>query len=176
MKVGMGIMFEPREIPKEILINGIIAALDRLYESDVYLIANKPFVRRESTSEQGLVFRFGIYLQDYLDNETFLNGYHLDMEYNRMIDAKKTQSSFKTGSYPDLIIHARGSNDYNLLLIECTTWWDSDVYLKQQDILRLKELTQNTSKYHFALGAYIAFEKSRSIQKWFVNGKEINSI
>ncbi len=168
-------MFEPREIPKEILINGIISALDRLYESDQYLIANKPFVHRENLSEQGLIFRFGIYLQEYMDRETFLNGYNLDMEYNRMLDAKKTQSSFKSGTFPDLVIHVRGSNDYNLLVMECTTWWDSDVYLKQQDILRLKELTQNSAR-NFTLGAYIAFEKSRSIQKWFINGKEINSI
>jgi hypothetical protein len=168
-------MFEPREIPKEILINAIIASLGRLYQSDQYLITNKPFVNRENLSEQGLIFRFGIYLQEYMDNETFLNGYHLDMEYNRMIDAKKTQSSFKSGTYPDLIMHVRGSNDYNLLIMECTTWWDSDVYLKQQDMLRLKELTQLSARA-FAMGAYIAFEKNRSIQKWFMNGKEISSI
>ncbi|MEI6100595.1 MAG: hypothetical protein WCP73_02045 [Eubacteriales bacterium] len=169
-------MFEPREIPKEILINGIIDSLDHLYAEDIYLISNKPFTHKENQSEQGLIFRFGIYLQDYIRKETFLNGYHLDLEYNRVADAKKTQSSFKNGTYPDLIIHTRGNNDCNLLVIECTTWWDSDVYLKQQDILRIKELTQQSSKYHFALGAYIAFEKNRSIQKWFINGKEINSI
>ena len=169
-------MFEPRQIPKEILINGIITALDRLYENDSYLIINKPFVHKENPSEEGLIFRFGIYLQAYMDNETFLQGYHLDMEYNRIQDAKKTQSSFKHASYPDLIIHERGSNDYNLLIMECTTWWDSDVYLKQQDILRIKELTQHSCNHHFAIGSYIAFEKNRSIQKWFINGKETSSI
>ena len=104
------------------LENIIKQALDRLYKNDSYLIFNQPAGSTKDchVSERGIVFRFGLYFYELLneiDND-FFNELSLDVEYNRNFYEKKTLYSFTNGTFPDMIIHKRSSNDCNFLVLE----------------------------------------------------------
>jgi len=107
---------------KERLQQKVMQALDMLYERDKYLISNnKNGNRNNHVSERAIVFRFGIYLEEVLKCDSEFAKYNLDSEYNRNIDAKKQLPERENGVYPDLILHKRGSNDDNILVIEIKT-------------------------------------------------------
>ena len=72
-------------------------------------------------SERGIVFRFGIYLDKL--KLPVLHEYDIDVEYDRNIDCKKCVPGWENGCYPDIIIHKRGTNTDNLLILEFKTWW-----------------------------------------------------
>ena len=56
--------------------------------------------------------------QQILDEKKLFSEYNLDCEYNRNGSKPKKIISLKQNVYPDLIIHQRGSNDMNLLVME----------------------------------------------------------
>lgn len=75
--------------------------------------------------------------------------YNLDSEYNRNKADKKFLPSWKSGCYPDIIIHKRGSNDDNFLVIEFKTWWNSE---QSDDKQKIKEFcTSDTYRYKYGI-------------------------
>lgn len=108
----------------EELTGAINSCLDKLYENDSYLILNYSKDEPNHVSERSIVFRFGIYFEEFVREK--LPSYNLDSEYNRNKADKKFLPSWKSGCYPDIIIHKRGSNDDNFLVIEFKTWWNSE--------------------------------------------------
>lgn len=116
---------------KERLNSCIESALDLLYQNDWHLIrhpvggGNK---NRSHISERACVFRFGVYF-DFLFRQMIPYHYHIDVEYNRNLENVKTlpqngTSGAKKACIPDFIVHQRGNNDNNLLIIEFKTWWE----------------------------------------------------
>ena len=91
------------------ILTMINEALNKLYECDSYLINNK-------VNERSIVFKFGYYFQCLL-NESSFSSYNLDCEYNKNYSDPKRTVSFPKGTYPDIVVHKRGSNEANLLLI-----------------------------------------------------------
>ena len=65
---------------------------------------------------------FCLYLNKYIDSNKLLKKYDLDTEYNRDIEGFKRLANRPNGWYPDLILHKRGSNENNILIIECKGW------------------------------------------------------
>ena len=87
----------------EILEKLIDRALDQLYQEDSYLIKN-------GVHERSIVFRFAHYLQNLMDESNELKEFDLDLEYNKNgIFAKRIPARIR-GTFPDLIIHKRGTN------------------------------------------------------------------
>ena len=139
-------------------------ALKMLYQKDYYLIRNRPRGSRNDchVSERGIVFRFGIYLQQLL-NETSFKEFSVDVEYNRNAYEKKMLPSFKYGTFPDLILHKRGSNEGNILVLEFKTWWN---LCTKEDVKKVKQFMDPKGKYRYFMGASIVLEKEGFNINW----------
>ena len=161
---------------KKVLTTALKFAQLDLYNKDQYLIVRKTDLSNEEIhlSERSIVFRFALYLFNRLQNSD-LYYYDLDCEYNRNIDLEKKYHSNNgeiLGCYPDIIIHKRGTNDDNLLVIEVKTWWNSNT---DHDEDKLRDLTKQTSDYRYEYGLSITLGKDENSvkMKWFQNGVEI---
>lgn len=90
-------------------------ALDKFFERDAHLLT-------ANTSERSMSHRIAVYLAEQIE------GYDVDCEYNRDgINAKELNLPVEGVSsdddeavtvFPDIIVHRRGNNDHNLLVIE----------------------------------------------------------
>lgn len=143
-------------------------ALIKLYEKDAYLILSHPQNNKEDShvSERGIVFRFGIYLQMLLSESQFTD-YNIDVEYNRNMYKKKTLPSYANGTFPDLIVHKRGSNQDNILILEFKTWWNRDT---REDIKKIKQFMAPDGNYRYKMGASIVLEREKYIINWIDEG------
>lgn len=134
-------------------------SLKMLYEKDKELFeftSIDPLV-----SERCLTFRLG----DYLRNEFI--GYDVDSEYNRHLKNIKEIEGINV--FPDLIIHKRLKDEYNLLWIEIKKKQENC----KNDIERLKKVTIN--EYLYKYGAMIILEKQKPKVFYYKNGNEVGS-
>ena len=162
----------------ERLMKYVDLSLDTVYEKDLHLILNKAGTgagkdEHHHVGERSIVFRFAHYLQNLLDKDDILSRYHLDCEYNRNGALVKSLPSFPNGVYPDVILHKRGKNDSNLMVIEIKTHWNRK---QSTDKSKIREFTEKSGKYAFVLGMTILVEKKRDlvhICKYY-DGKELN--
>lgn len=141
-------------------------ALEELYEKDKYLIQTEPDIKDEKeyhVSERGIVFRFGIYLNNIMSQIEHLKGYHIDTEFNRNINLKKTIPSRPDGVYPDLIIHKRGTNKNNLIVIEIKTWWNKNI---SEDKIKIKEFMDINGAYKYKFGLSILIKEIKPELNW----------
>lgn len=130
------------------IILAIQSALTVLYVHDIYLIDHK-------VNERTIVNRFSIYLQEEL-NERGFSDFNMDVEYNRDHSDIKRTVRFSRGTYPDVIVHRRGSNEYNLCVIEFKPWWRSNT---ERDISKLIDFTSQDGKYKYSLGLSITLDR-----------------
>ncbi len=152
-------------IEKSLLYKLVNDALDELYENDSYLISNHNNGYNH-VSERGIVFRFGIYFEKIVKKN--LPGYNLDSEYNRNNGLIKKLPNRKNGSFPDIIVHKRGTNSDNLLVLEFKTWWNSDI---GEDVRKIKEFCDKEGTYRFYTGAVICLERVREeVMIWHIEG------
>ncbi len=91
------------------------AAVDCLLERDVHLL-------QYNVSERSITHKLGCYLQEQFP------GWDVDCEYNRNHDLQKrlglppkdgeSDEPEEQSVFPDVIVHRRGGNDHNLLVVE----------------------------------------------------------
>lgn len=129
----------------------IESALNQLYQEDIYLINN-------GVHERSIVFRFAHYLQNQMDNTPALKEYNLDFEYNKNGRFSKRIPARLRGAFPDLIVHKRGTNECNLLIIEFKTWWDSDT---SKDEEKLHQFVDPFGEYGYCAGKSIVLAEVR---------------
>ena len=152
----------------KVLDNLINQALDMLYEKDMHLIMNcaedtRGKDERHHVGERAIVFRFAHYLQNLIDDDGGFKEYNLDCEYNRNGAECKALPSFPNGTYPDIIIHKRGSNEHNLLVAEFKTYWNCDI---SNDKQKLFEFTDSKGRYKFKKGiSFVLTDKRESVQR-----------
>lgn len=167
-----------RKNRKDILNKLLNDAISDLYKLDSYLIIHSDIsgngAENIHSSERSIVTKYETYLQNRIKNSIFEN-YNIDCEYNRNIDLEKKYHSNNgdiLGCYPDIIIHKRGTNDDNLIVIEVKTWWNTNT---KHDEDKLRHFTNQTSDYRYEYGLSITFGKDEDsvIMKWFQDGKEI---
>lgn len=139
-------------------------AVHDLYLNDFNLLfrAEVQRNRNDHVSERSIVFRLGIYLQNYISKDIILQRYDLDSEYNRNGYRPKILPSWPNGAYPDLIIHKRGSNLDNLLVIECKGGWSED---NDQDRIKIKELME-ADEFRYMFGLLLTFQESSPTFEW----------
>lgn len=149
-----------------IIKDAVQEALAKLYEKDSYLIVNHPCGNSIDfhVSERGIVFRFGIYLQELIAKTPF-SSLNLDVEYNRNMYEKKMLPSFANGTFPDLIIHKRGSNDHNILILEFKTWWNHDTTDDEKKIAQFMDVN---GSYQYKIGASILLNQNDYVIKWII--------
>ena len=154
-------------------LNKIInKSLDLLYKKDKYLIDNSPIGYTtldglHHVGERSIVFRFAYYMQRMIEEDTDLSVYNFDCEYNRNGVNKKELPSFPDGVYPDIIIHNRGNNNNNLLVIEVKTYWNSDT---AKDEKKIRELMSKSGEYKFKFGVSLLIGRTREdVKVKFIN-------
>ena len=141
----------------DVLLN---EALNNLYTKDEYLIDNRPICNEKSgnhhVGERAIVFRLAHYMQNIIDDTPLLADYVLDCEYNRNGMCAKKLPSFPNGVYPDIIIHNRGDNDHNLLVMEVKTYWNPNNYTDKR---KIREFLNVSGEYHFSFGISLTIER-----------------
>ena len=143
-------------------------AFIKLYTNDRHLIYNTPIANRldkdnHHVGERSIVFRFAHYLQNLIGDDIEFKDYDLDCEYNRNGPETKSLPSFPNGTYPDLIIHKRGTNEHNLLIMEFKTYWNSD---QSQDIIKIREFLDQNGEYKFKYGVSVLIDISTPKINW----------
>ena len=133
---------------QQLLYQLINQSLDDLYRNDEYLISHK-------ASERDLTFHFTTYFKDHM-RTTSIAQYNVDCEYNRDGDDSKQIDGDKV--YPDFIVHRRGSNEDNLLIIEFKTWWNPN---KTNDIEKLKNMMNEQYRYKYKYAYSIVLAPTR---------------
>lgn len=149
-----------------------------LWDNDKYLLSI-------GASERSITHRLAIYL------EKEFRGLNVDCEYNREGDEPKRYREIvdqinKAGinaddteaktSFPDIIVHKRGNNKDNLLVIEVKKYRGNHTGIDEKDKSKLEALTtvnQLNYKYGIALQIPVNGESTISIL-WFAQGKEID--
>ena len=132
--------------------NLIIDSLDLLSSNDSILIVNRA---REETINHRLAY----YLEQLLVNYN-INEHNVDVEYDKSLRDPKRMNGERIR--PDITIHKRNSNDYNLLYIEAKKGYSTkkdkekvrnslqEPYLYQYSLL----LSYNPTRQFFTLNFY----------------------
>ena len=130
-------------------------SLDLLYSKDKKIFKN-------DLCERCIAFRFGLYFYQIMQEEKY-SDYDIDMEYNRHYANIKYTQKLKNGTYPDLIVHKRNTDENNLLVIEFKKWKKNYTIkrLIKDDITKLKEFVDRQGEYSYSYGASILFAKER---------------
>ncbi|MCE4065777.1 hypothetical protein LXM63_11785 [Chryseobacterium gleum] len=127
----------------------IIFALTKLYNQDISLIERQ-------AHERSSVFRFGLYFSEIIAQTSFGadNELTIDFDYNRNGENIKDMAGFnpKHGIFPDIVLHHRGFNDKNIVVIEFKGHWSG----KGRDDEKLKGFTSEiVNDYHYGLGVFV---------------------
>jgi hypothetical protein len=131
-------------------IKGAIAsALERVYTRDFSLIERQ-------AHERSCAFRFGLYFSEIAALTSFGTNTELtiDFDYNRNLGNVKNMTGFNPthGILPDIILHHRGFNDQNVVVIEFKGHWSGN----GRDDEKLRGFTsQEQNDYHYGLGVFV---------------------
>lgn len=138
---------------EKLLENLIQKSLDDLYANDKYLIEHR-------VAERDIVHRFAHYFENHMCG-TVISEYNVDCEYNRNgYEIKQVNGSY---IYPDFIVHKRGSNEDNLLVIEFKTWWNPN---NDADINKIKYLMHPLLVFHYKYGCSITIGLNNAEYCW----------
>lgn len=134
-------------------------ALNTLYEKDKELLwLGESAGIDKHVGERAIVFRFGIYLQQELNKIPELEVLNLDCEYNRKgLDPKSI--TIRDRIIPDIILHQRGNNNHNLLVLEFKGWWNKN---QEYDKKKIEKLVSNEEGYGYKEGYTILLGKNFS--------------
>ena len=136
------------------------AALATLYNKDFAII-------EKQCSERSIVFRLGLYVAQNFEK----CGYDVDCEYNRRENEQKSLIG-RQYNYPDLIVHRRGNNENNLLVVEVKTRNDRQSAHFQNDINKLIGFTEE-GPYSYAGGIHVYVSATICCLAWYQEGKVI---
>ncbi len=131
-------------------IKGAIASsLERVYSQDFSLIERR-------AHERSISFRFGLYFSEIIELTSFGDDADLtiDAEYNRNLRNVKNMQGFRArqGILPDVILHHRGFNDKNVVVIEFKGHWSG----RGRDDEKLRGFThQVENDFHYGLGVFL---------------------
>lgn len=131
--------------------------LDKLYgkEPELFNLYDTQKVGSH-VGERAIMFRFGLYFQKELDECGGYSGYYLDCEYNRIgIDPKKLEDDL---IIPDMILHRRGNNDGNLLVIEFKGWWNGN---QKNDEEKIERMVNKNGEFQYREGYTVLLGKDR---------------
>lgn len=164
-----------------------LGAIKKKVKKSLYLLwDNDKCLLSMDTSERSLMHRLATYI------EREFREYNVDCEYNREgdepkryrelvdqpnraeINADDTEAKI---ALPDIIIHKRGNNEDNLLVIEVKKLTASPTRIDKIDKKKLIAfLDANQLNYKYGLALQIPVNgKSTARLWWFAQGKEISS-
>jgi hypothetical protein len=145
-------------------------------------VDNEKFLLVNDLNERTISHKLAEYLQKY-----FQDHYNVDCEYNKMLKNDKykpkrlhldnyiqkisTDDDKGKTVFPDIVIHTRGSDRHNFVVIEIKKKSNSSLKEKKFDFLKLKTFT---TELKYELGIYLEFDKKKvSELKFFKDGNEL---
>jgi hypothetical protein len=170
---------------KEEIKRNLSKALNILYEKDFYLIKEKA---HERTITHMLALHLVNFFPEYdIDCEYDIDKTNLDGEYpgkkeieilikdlekfknsilqspNRKFTVEDLEIFVHLNIYPDIIIHKRGTNESNILVIELKKSTNFNNKSHELDRIKLKAYTSERLKYQ--IGAFINLSVSENFKK-----------
>jgi len=100
----------------------ILEALSKVVSEHGYLT----FYENRDINERALTHRLAF----YLECSGYFSGYQVDCEYNRYEEKKKRNISGVL-IYPDILVHIRGVQEGNLIIIQAKKFNDDDTEIKK---------------------------------------------
>lgn len=164
-------MISPSAFTRSDIKRRVCRAIEKLREHDVYLLT-------KDVNERSITHHLAIYLQQEFQR------WDVDVEYNRDLHKPKRLSvssdipSDDTNAetvYPDVIVHRRGTNEDNLLVIEVKKRAGEHGL----DVRKLVEFTNPLSEdglgYRWGLHLILESEKQgEATLRWYKRGKPCN--
>lgn len=153
-------------ISDEVLKTLLKESVEECYKKDNLLI--------EQSMEQASVARIIYYCQNLISNDkefACFREYNLDCEYNKSGQHIKATPRCKNGTRPDMILHERGTNNHNLLVVE----FKSEKGLKRKvhnDLIKLEDFT-SPYIYNYQLGVFVKLFREKPEYVFFKKGKQI---
>lgn len=143
------------------LICSVIKAVNLLYEKEQELL--NPQGQEEALSSQ-----LRNYLAITLGEELGANCIEVDYNYSKHLQLPKRIDD--KGIKPDLVIHKRCTDIFNIVAIEVK----HQRKLNQQDLCKLKKLTDDNKEYKYDLGIGLELGAQDYKMYLFYSGEKIN--
>ncbi len=119
-------------------------AIDVLYKKDKFLIDNK-------VHEQAICTSLACYLKGFFPE------YDVDVEYNREGIGENPKKNLENSKKkPDIIIHKRGIDKNNIMVIEAKCHWN-----REKRGIDKNTLKQLKKKYKYQFAFFLEFEKEK---------------
>lgn len=126
-------------------------ALQQMYTNDNELI-------RRRGMERSLLFRFGLYFHNLIKEVEWLSNMDLDLEYNKNGDNQKRTARRVYGVQPDFILHRRGNNDENILIVEFKGWWNNTDRIIDRE--KIEDFVNQDQEYRYGLGILVEINRN----------------
>lgn len=151
---------------KSIILTAITAALSDVLHHDAPLLDFE-------AHELALVHRFGTYIEQHLQPILCDYGLSIDLDYDRHGRAAKYLSCSSVSDderriRPDLILHRRGDDDANLLVLE----WKKDAGPAVLARLEYRIASLLREPYSYRLGAIINSSKEHLSWRTYESGQK----
>jgi len=142
------------------------SCVEQLYQKDGAIIA-------KNISELAITHRLAVYLEPHFRD------YSVDVGYKGNCELGAPKPKFyQKGKYgiPDIVVHQRGSNNANLLVIEIKKENNHNQAARERDRIKLEALTDAQGMgYGFQLGLFLDIpinEGEEPGYTWYKNGQK----
>ncbi|MBZ0262908.1 MAG: hypothetical protein K8F90_20160 [Hyphomicrobiales bacterium] len=143
----------------------------KLETAVISLIKNDIVLLEKDVNERTISARLAHYLV------TEYPSLNVDCEYNRKGDEPKrlpsegqTSTNDTSGKtiFPDVIVHSRGDDSQNEVVIEIKKEGNNDT---ERDFHKLKSLTSDSGGYKYRCGFHVTFQKNSAVVDTYENGQ-----
>ncbi len=143
----------------------LMCSLQLLYANDLFLFELDPDKSNSrSAHERAVTHKLAEYIQLHYQRPIVV-----DCEYNR--HGLKIKQLIRARIFPDILVHMRGNDKDNILVIECKTSDDDE----RDDVEKLIQLTDLSNDYKYALGVFLRLKKAGVQQiRLFSEGTELD--
>lgn len=142
---------------------------EKVARSLMQLRARDQFLFEHSVHERSITHKLAEYLQQEFPN------YHVDCEYSKhglatKVLPRECEERAMEYVYPDIVVHIRGNDDRNFLIVEAKL--GTHISVPECDAAKLIEFTKQGGEYRYQLGLFIGFDKMRDPQLvWYQDGR-----
>jgi hypothetical protein len=168
----------------------VIQAVKLFIDNDIKLLES-------SAHEQAISHRIGVYLESLFESEKL----NIDCEYNKHLDEPKKIDLYnlnpklcenckcnscrfvvkgnlneipEKGFRPDILVHERGTDGFNLIVIEVKK--DKECPFDEAKLRALTLSKDKGGEFGYALGVFIWFVNNKAKFKWFTAGNEVSEV
>lgn len=172
---------EEKQVALRVALGCLESAIIDFYETDIGLLHRvadmKQEIRpkRKTGLERAIAFRVAFYFQNHV-YQSEIGHFNVDLEYTKAGDDPKREDINDPNSkitWPDLILHQRGTQASNLLAIEFKAGEGLNHRIGAKDRRSLIALTSPQRIYKYALGLFVSLNENGHNYVRFSKGEEV---